>query len=584
MRGTWYKGLVARFRLVFSLVATLGAICAGAAGCDGCGSASPPVAAKEAAAPLAAVPAPPGLLAEVVLATPDATWKSVQGTIGGLLALTAPTFAGMLGATAGAPGLSGPVEAGAPAYVVVGDGASGLHWAVALRANEAAALSWAGADAGTFVRSATDEEQMKIFEPVRPDGCAVGVAPGNFLVVASSRADLVALGPYAFRTLPTRPLPKDPARIAFTHDGVAKLVALGASEWSTTKSDLLAKDEEQRQAHGGRAPDHGDPKALVAAVDRWIGGWLDAGRDARSGELVLEALEGSERALGLELLLTANGPTGPAASLVNAMHPGEVRALEAAPGGAFVALEVRSDTAERAQTADDLGAGSEAVLRLGAAERKDLTADLAAWAGARGDELVLGFDLTPSRAFFLRTTVPDEARATKAFDGLVHRADTGSLRDLVRGALDIATLQTAPVTAPGVGSGTLVTVTRRAPKPAGDAGAAGSMLPPKLGVFYTAQRGELVATAAEDAPAAAAALLGGGKRLGDDARVKEALGRVHGRGVVVGVARPLLASAAPRSDAAIFAVGRDGDRAMLRLEATGTILRELMRRLQTEGP
>lgn len=570
---------MARFRLavVLALASALGL----GAGCDGCGSA-PATAPKEAAAPLAAVPAPAGLLAEFVLPDPDATWKSIQGTVGGLLALTAPSFAGMLGASAGAPGLSGPVEAGAPAYVVVGDGV-GLHWAVALRANEAAALSWAGADAGTFVRAAHDEAEMKIFEPARPDGPAVGVPPGNFIVVASSRADLVRLGPYAFRTLPTRALPKDPARIALTHDGVGRLVAIAAARWSDAKADLLAKDDEQRKAHGGRAPDHGDPRALVAAVDGWIGRWLDAGRDMRAGELVVEPIEGSERALGLELLGTPDAPDGAAATALARVHPGEVRALESAPDGALAALELRSDAAERSATATDLATVGESVFRLSPSETKDLGADLAAWADARADETVVGFALSPSRALFVRASVKDEGSATKAFDRLVKRADGGSFRDLVRGALDVADVQSANVTAPGVGTGTLVTMTRR-PPPKGDAGAPASPLPLKLGVFYTGQRGELVATAAEDAPAAAATLLGGGKRLGDDPRVKEALGRIHGRGAFVMVARPLLLGAAPRSDAAILALGRDGDRAMLRVEATGTILRELLRRLQTEGP
>jgi hypothetical protein len=219
------------------------------------------------------------------------------------------------------------------------------------------------------------------------------------------------------------------------------------------------------------------------------------------------------------------------------------------------------------------------VFRLPATDYRGLHDDLDAWADARTDELVVGFGMTPARVLFLRATVKDEAAGTKAFDGLVHRADTASLHDLWRGALDVTNVRTSTVNAAGVGSGTLVTLDR---KPAADPKGP-SLLPPKIGVFYTSQRGELLATAGEDAPAAAASLLGGGKRLGDDPQVKAALARIHGRGSFVLVARPLLATAAPRNDAAIFAVGRDGDRAMLRAEATGTLLRELIRRLQADG-
>ena len=537
-------------------------------GCDGCGGAAPAPGAREASVALAAVPAPTGLLAEAVLPTPDATWRTIQGTVGGVLALTAPTFSGLIGATAGAPGLSGLVESDSPAYVVVGEG-EGVHYAVAFRANEAAAKSWAGADAGTFTRSATDEEHLTIFEPVRPDGPWVGVAPGNFVVVASSRADLVRLGPYAFRTLPSRPLPKEPALVHVTHDGASRLAALVAGRWTDAKTDLLAKDDEQRKAHGGRAPDHGDPRALVGAVDRWIGAWLDAARNVSGGDVTIEPIEGADRSLAFEVLLTPED-AGPAKALVTGIHAGELRALEGAPDGALFALDVRSDAAERTATAADLAKTAEDVFRLSAADRDALAADLGAWADARSDEVVLGFTGTPSRAVFLRAPVKDEAVAQKAFDRLVRRADSASLHDLWRAALDVNNVHSATVSAAGVGSGTLVTLDRKTE--------------PKLGLFYTAQRGELVATGAEDAPAAAAALLGGGKRLGDDPRVHDALGRIRGRAALVAVARPLLASAAPRSDAAILAAGRDGDRAMLRLEATGALLRELLRRLQAAGP
>ncbi|CAN5352022.1 hypothetical protein BH09MYX1_BH09MYX1_10380 [soil metagenome] len=545
-------------------------------GCDGCGSQATP--AQEAAAPLAAVPLPTGVLAEAVLPTPDATWRTVQGTVGGMLSFLAPTFSGLLGATAGAPGLSGLVETDSPAYVVLGEG-QGLHYAVALRANEAAATSWAGSDAGSsgfgsgFAHASGTEAEMKVFEPNTPDGPWIGVPSGNFVVVATSHDDLVRLGPYAFRTLPQAPLPKDPALFHVSHDGVQRLGALAAARWTDEKGELLAKDEEQRKAHGGRAPDHGDPRALVAAVDRWVGSWLDAGRDMTSADVSLVPLEGTDRALALALVL-APPAAGPARALVDAMRPGEMHALEGAPDGVLLAIESRSDAAERARTATDLAKDAEDVFRLSPADRDALALDLGAWADARTDEVVFGFGVAPARSLFVRATVKDEAAGGKAFASLVRRADAPSIHDVWRNALDVTNVHTAPRSAPGVGAGTLVTLDR---KPG-----ASPILPQKLGLFYTAQRGELVAAGAEDAPSALSAMLGGGKRLGDDVHVREALARVRGRGAFVVVARPLLVAAAPRSDTAIFAAGRDGDRAMLRLEATGTLLRELVRLLQTD--
>lgn len=565
------RGIVGGWRALALLVG-VGAALSGLPGCDGC---SEKHAAVDAApVVLAPVAAPAGMLAEAVLPTPDTTWKAIQGAIGGPLALTAPTLSGLVAATTGALGLSGVVESDSPAYLVVGGG-EGLHWAIAFRATEATALAWAGADAGTFVRSAHDEADMKIFEPARPtaDGGYVGVPTGNFVVVASSRADLVALGPYAFRTLPTRALPKEPALVHVTHDGAARLAAFAAARWTDEKDELLAKDEEQRKAHGGRAPDHGDPRALVASVDRWVGGWLDGGRDASSGDLSIDVLDGV-LTVEVELAPTAGGPSSAA---FGSIHPGEMRAIESAPDGALIAVEVRSDAAERTETASAVTKGAEDVLRLSAVERDALGTDLAAWADARGDELLFGFSASPGRTLFLRAAVKDEGKAAKAFDGLVKRVDGAGFRDPIRAALDVESLHSANISASGVGAGTLWTAERRA-----DARGKGP-LPDRIGIFSSAQRGELVATVAEDAPSAAATMLGGGKRLGDDPRIHDALGRLRSRAALVAIARPLATSASPRRDAVVFGAGRDGDRAMLRVEATGPLVRELLRRLGS-GP
>jgi hypothetical protein len=104
-----------RIRPLAFLAAAVGILALAAlpvfAGCDGCGSqATPPT--KEAAAALSAVAAPTDMLAEVILPTPDTTWRAIQGTVGGFLALTAPTFSGLLAAAYGATGLSGLVEKG----------------------------------------------------------------------------------------------------------------------------------------------------------------------------------------------------------------------------------------------------------------------------------------------------------------------------------------------------------------------------------------------------------------------------------------------------------------------------------------
>jgi hypothetical protein len=166
-------------------------------------------------------------------------------------------------------------------------------------------------------------------------------------------------------------------------------------------------------------------------------------------------------------------------------------------------------------------------------------------------------------------------QATKAFEALVRRLEQGGARDLAKGLFGFKALHVAPQSVPGIGAGMLGTLERESGPRA--------VFPGKVGIFWSAQRGELAAVAAEDAPGLAPALFVPQRTLGDDARIHEALGRVGQDGSIVGVLRPFLSAASPRSDAALFALGRRGDRAMLRVEASGAFVREAMRRASGGG-
>ena len=260
------------------------------------------------------------------------------------------------------------------------------------------------------------------------------------------------------------------------------------------------------------------------------------------------------------------------------MHVGDTAQLAAVPDNALLALEVRSDGPERTQTAKDAAAALEGVLgaRLPAVEAKELEGTLAAWAQTRGDFLTVAVVGAVTRGLLLRAKVSDEVQAAKAFDALVRRLDHAGIRDLGQGLLGFKSLRIAPQSVPGVGAGTLGTLER-------DAAGPHAVLPGKLGIFWSAQRGDLVALAAEDAPGLAPSLFVPLRTLGEDPRVHDALGRVGQDGSIIGVLRPFLSAASPRSDSAVFALGRRGDRAMLRVEASGAFVREAMRRAGSGG-
>ena len=91
------------------------------AGCDGCSGCGKEQNASQDAALEPPIPAPAGVLAEAVLATPDATWTRFQRGVGGLLAIMAPTLGGLAASVAGAePALGQEIDGGAPAYGVIG--------------------------------------------------------------------------------------------------------------------------------------------------------------------------------------------------------------------------------------------------------------------------------------------------------------------------------------------------------------------------------------------------------------------------------------------------------------------------------
>ena len=523
------------------------------------------------------VPAPTGLLAEAVLPTPDATWKQVQGTIGGFLSLAAPSFAGVLGSTMGAPEIAGLTDGGTVAYAAFGDGPDQApHYVVVLRLERPAGAldALTGGDTSRFVRAGEDEA-ITVLLPRGGTTPALGIAHGGFLLVATSRADLAHLGPYAYRTLPTRPAPSSPLIVTIPRDSaMGPVTQLVTAKWEGLKADLLAKDDEQRKAHGGREPDLGDPRALVATLDARVKDWLRALTDADHAELTLELPEAS---LSGELLLFPRGD-GPTRKLVDGMNVGDMTQLEAVPDSALAAVEVRSDGPERTRTAKDTAAAFEGVLgaRLPAAEAKELEGTLDGWAQARGDSFTVAVVGALAHGLLLRAKVADEGQANKAFEALVRRLEHAGTRDLAKGLLGFKSLRIAPQNVPGVGAGILGTLER-------DAAGPRAVLPGKLGIFWSAQRGDLVALAAEDAPSMAPALFVPARMLGDEPRIHDALGRVGQDGSIVGVLRPFLSAASPRSDAALFALGRRGDRAMLRVEASGAFVREALRRASSGG-
>jgi hypothetical protein len=378
----------------------------GLAGCEGCNGCGNKEAAVQDAGVEPPVAAPEGVLAEAVLATPDATWTRFQRGVGGLLAIMAPTIGGLVASVAGAdPALGPEIDGGAPAYGIISGSPPSL--VLCLRARNAGrAKEILAGDGGRF-RAAGETGSLALFEPTG-NGYAIGVASSGWVLVGKTKDDVGKLGPYAYRTLPTRPLPKANVHVDFTHDAFAKwLGAFAGAKWSDAKTFLLAKDADMRAAHGGREPDFGDARAIVDLLDGWVKSRSDALADVDTGMLDVDI---ADDAIHGSLGLAPGG--GPSKTLSEAMRPGRIT-IGPLPSDTLLAVAMHDDLASRKDTAKDLGDGVGRVLgkRLGETDVKQVGAALDAFASAHGDWLGLGIGRTGT---LVRTPAGDKAdEATK---------------------------------------------------------------------------------------------------------------------------------------------------------------------------
>jgi hypothetical protein len=405
------------------VLALLAALVAGPAACGSCNEA-PTGAGPEAGAPDPPVPVPAGIVAEGVVVTPDASWGRVHKGVGGLLTLLSPTVGGLLANALAADGaLGAEIDGNAPAHAVLGDVGGSPALVLAIRARSSARVRTLLLDGDRApYRAAGDHEGLAILESARPGGPAVGVSRTH-VVVAPGRDALVRFGPYAYRTLPTQPLPPQAVHIHLTQKAAELARRELGARWGSLKSTLLERDAEQRKAHGGREPDFGDASAIVALLDGWVLGKIGAVGDTQGGEASLDVGDDDVRAVA-----TLEPGQGASKEWLDAMRPGDAGPLGDVPADALGAVLVRDDLAGRRETARALSQGAARVLgrRLGDADAKRLEEAALAWANARGDWLTVA--ATP-RGVEVRAPVTDGPLAASALGDLALLAGRPGLRE-----------------------------------------------------------------------------------------------------------------------------------------------------------
>ena len=399
---------------------SFGAACLGALlGAAACHSA-PKDGPGPSATTLAAVAPPSALIAEGVLATPDLTWQRLQRGGGGGAGLLPTTLGGLLAGALGFDAkLGGEIEGGSPAYVVIAGDAASPSWLLAARlVEDRRARPLFEGKGAIFVAHDAGGDVLSLSAPGKPPphGLACGIAPGGWFVFASSIAALGELAPYATRTLPSK--------LGAGHESVGIDVARSAIEgsvasalssaWDAAQRSMLANDEALRQAHGGRAPDYGDPRAIMTTADAWVQKRLAALRDVEGAHVGADVTEGDVR-----VTFTAAPATdaGPASIVLGALQPGDVAPLGRLPRETLAGLLTREPAAAHAQDAADLEATVTSTLgaRLSLDEQRRLHAAIDDWAEARGEWATFGVAFTPTdRAAVVDIQATDAPRLARS--------------------------------------------------------------------------------------------------------------------------------------------------------------------------
>ena len=545
-----------------------------AASVSACGSCGKPQAAPDASPTVAQAPveAPDGLVARVWVRAPDKVWSRVQNAVSGALALLPPETAAMLcGALGIDPQAAAWIDGQGMAYGVVADDpagpAAGFAWAAALPVRDPDKLAALLLDGDASRLTAHDVAGMRVLARADRPLAATAALAGRCLLVARDEASLARLAPYACRTMPTLPAPSSPSAV------VAELPAgaLGgpvsarlSSQWAQARAWLSEQDTEQRARHGGKAPDFGDPQAILDAADGFVKGrlaWV-----ATATRAVIEA-DAAEADLHVDLRLRPSD--GDAAAAVAAMRPGDTRPLADLPADAVLGLLLRDDPAARARDAREIGASVARALgpRASDDDAHAVTAVLGDWAAARGDWLSASIAWGPApRGLWMQTVdAGGGAKAVREMVDLLHRPAFG---EPLSRLLDLGAVHVAPASVAGV--------TDSAAASFGTAGKS------PLGIAWGTREGQLLVAAGEQAPRLLEAEAAPARRLGDDPRIAGSLSTLGSDASLVLLAMPLRVDATrAASDAgkapALVAWGRKGPDAWLRLEVAGELLREAVR-------
>ncbi len=469
--------MVRRLALV-SLIAAL------AVGCKSGGSAA------SHAASTTPVPAPLTLIAEGALRDPDAFWGRLRKGGGAPLARMHDTAAGAILAWAGVdPTVAPLVSGGVPFQIVVGDAPEGLAYAIAMKLSDADAARaklvegetamYRGEDADGMIRLVAREQTTST--------AALAVTWSGYLVLASGAGDLAMLGPYASRTLPTKPPPASSFELRVQPAALA-VIGTTAPELATKATAAIAATARSM------LPPEIDAAAFAECFTPGLRDTLAAAGDLAEARVDADA---DDAQLDAVAILAPGTGDNRARARFAAMHPASAAPLLDAPREALASL-FWSDTAEaRADDARTLGPclGKALAPILGPGGDSKLAELLAAWVHGRGDWETTSFMARPGMAgLVVRAPVVDGPGMSTAVRGFVDLASQPSVAEAIERLLPLRAGGIQPVDVPSVGKAQVVMFPSHSPPskdPESAAAATAGLAPPGLAWFVDAKEADI---------------------------------------------------------------------------------------------
>jgi hypothetical protein len=583
-----------RFRACLSIALAAVVLAASAVSCSKCGDRHDDEGPLTTKTEEPALPAPDGLLADVYMATPNASWAKLQRNIGGAVGILPASAGGIICAVAGLdPFVAAEIDGAAPIYgVIAGDPANpGFVIAMKLGDLRKARAILVDGDTARF----TPKEDAGVTELVpkgdQPTGgpVVVGLSPNGYVLVARRSEDLLKLAPYTTRTLPRKPLPSDGALVFDVPRAALGAVMKPKLEqlWAAAKTFLLVEDETMRRNHGGRAPDYGDPKAIIGAADSWVTKRIGVVGDLEKMRIAVDVIEDGVSVLST---MTPVAGGGPARKWTDAMKVGDTAPFASLPVTTAAALVMRDSEEDRAEQSSAIETAITSALgaRLAEGDAKKLHDVVQDFTKARGDVVTSALAWDEPQGISLRAPVRDADAAGRAVRGAVDLAKVTPFKELLH--LRDVTSSTEEI--PGLGKASIAMLAREVPRtnhaPAAglgrDGGAPAAVRAPvrksELGLAWVVA-GDVLSMASGETPVATlTAVARPERKLSEEPAIKRSLAALAGDASAVLVVQPLrfdVARANLPAAPLVIALGRKNTDATFRVDVANGLLREIAR-------